>query len=206
MNLISTSCQYVVFCVVFWRTKCRSEFPTQMLEILWPWVKIDCDNVVKTVTPEEQGQLCFSTTRPRDWVARAQWRICWSRWGRSLVWMLTTRFQLRCRDKGELWRQRPTFELVSWDDPESRHTIDLVKNNLLPHCSNVLRFIIFTHHLNCPTKSHSSSSEEYLTTAGFYCWSTFVSGHQRWWWSSLHAHCTIQWGLCIELVLLIFRN
>ena len=31
------------------------------------------------------------------------------------------------------------------------------------------RYLIFTHHLNCPTKSHSSSSEEYLTTAGSYC-------------------------------------
>ena len=196
MNLISTSCQYVVFCVVFWRTKCRYEFPTQMLEILWPWVKIDCDNVVKTVTPEEQGQLCFSTTRPRDWVARAQWRICWSRWGRSLVWMLTTRFQLQCRDNGELWRPSPTFELV-------RRLGQMWRTSTILNPGAPL---IFSRITSCPIAPLSSGIlfnlfnivywhmdrvnsvlTPTLTKAGSYCWSTFVLGHQRGWRSSLHV-------------------
>ena len=33
-------------------------------------------------------------------------------------------------------------DVTDFNDPESRRTIDLLKNNLLPHCSTVLRYLI----------------------------------------------------------------
>ena len=33
-------------------------------------------------------------------------------------------------------------DVGDFNDPESRHTIDVLKNNLLPHCSTVLRYLI----------------------------------------------------------------
>ena len=35
-------------------------------------------------------------------------------------------------------------DVADYNNPESRHTIDVVKNNLLPHCSTVLRYLILS--------------------------------------------------------------
>ena len=35
-------------------------------------------------------------------------------------------------------------DVADFNNPESRHTIDVLKNNLLPHCSTVLRYLILT--------------------------------------------------------------
>ena len=42
-------------------------------------------------------------------------------------------------------------DVGDFNDPESRHTIGLVKNNLLPHCSTVLRYLTLS-------KTQTSSS------------------------------------------------